>query len=432
MKISKIVHKNFSEVAKMPRFNMNTLVKKQRRILQPLMWLVGFPETIKRRVKINKVGMEKINNEAYLLLCNHNSFYDFKVATRAVFPRQATYIVAVDGFINREGIMREVGCFGKRKFINDLGLIKQVKRSVTTLNHICMIYPEARYSQVGTSAVLPESLGKLIKLLKVPVVSLICHGNHLAQPNWNLRTRKVKTTADMTLLYTAEDIKNASVSEINQKIKEAFVYDDYAWQKENNIKIKEKFRAEGLEHVLYKCPACLKEGTMETVGKLLSCNACLKMYAMGEDGSLSALHGETEFSHIPAWYEWQRSKVREEIINGTYYFEHEVEIDSLPNSKGFYRIGSGVFIHDKHGFTVRGKSQNGETFVFRKEVEENYSVHVEYNYFGKGDAISFSFPQDTYYMLSTKKSYLVTKVALATEELYKLNQEANALNKEAK
>ena len=33
-------------------------------------------------------------------------------------------------FINREDIMRKVGCFGKRKFIQDIAMFKQVKHSL--------------------------------------------------------------------------------------------------------------------------------------------------------------------------------------------------------------------------------------------------------------------------------------------------------------
>lgn len=420
MKISAIVNKSFSEVVKMPRFDMNKKVKKQRMFLTPLAWALSFGETSKRKVVIHKHNMKPLKNKPYLLLCNHNSFLDFKVATKAIFPRRATYIVAVDGFINREGLMRQVGCFGKRKFINDLGLVKQIKYSVNTLKHITMIYPEARYSHVGTGAILPDSLGKLIKLLKVPVASLICHGNHLAQPVWNLQPRKVHTEADLNYLFSVEEIERLSVDDINKRVKETFTYDDYAWQKAKGIKIKEAFRAEGLEKVLYKCPACKIEGKMIGVGYYLKCGHCLKEYEMREDGSLQSTAGETEFSHIPMWYEWQREEVRNELLAGTYTFSAEVAIESLPNSKGFYRIGYGTITHDKNGFKVEGKSNNGETFSFSKAPLDNYSVHVEYNYFGKGDGISFSYPQDTFYMFSHQRDYLVTKVHFAVEELYKI------------
>ncbi|MFA5659997.1 MAG: hypothetical protein WC968_01185 [Bacilli bacterium] len=424
MKISSIVDKSFSEVAKMPRFNVNKKVHKQRRILTPLAWALSFGETRKRKVVIRRHNMKPLKDKPFLLLCNHNSFYDFKVATMAIFPRRATYIVAVDGFINREGLMRQVGCFGKRKFINDLGLVKQIKYSVNTLRHITMIYPEARYSLVGTAAILPDSLGKLIKLLKVPVASLICRGNHLAQPVWNLKPRKVHTEADLSYLFSVEEIDKLSVDDINKRIKEAFTYDDYAWQKEKGVKITEPFRAEGLEKVLYKCPSCLAEGKMIGVGHYLKCGNCIKEYDMLPDGSLHATTGDTEFSHIPDWYEWQRAEVRKELEAGKYRLEAEVAIESLPNSKGFYRIGYGTITHNENGFKVEGKSHNGEEFTFVKAPLDNYSVHIEFNYFGKGDGISFSYPQDTFYMFSHSPNYLVTKVHFAVEELYKIKAAA--------
>ena len=87
--------------------------------------------------------------------------------TAAIFPYRANYVVALDGFISREWIMRLVGCIAKRKFVNDLELIRQTVKLLKQ-KQIVTYYPEARYSLIGTNAVLPESLGKMIQFLKVP------------------------------------------------------------------------------------------------------------------------------------------------------------------------------------------------------------------------------------------------------------------------
>ncbi len=418
--IKKSVVMSFSEAQALPRFDINKKVKRQTRFLTPVAWALALPETFKRKAKIKRIGMESLKKEPYLLLCNHNAFYDFKVATRAFFPRRATYIVAVDGFINREGIMRQVGCFGKRKYINDLGLVKQIKYSLDTLKHITVVYPEARYSLVGTTTSFPDSIAKLVKLTKSPVVTLITQGHHLSAPVWNLKPRKVHTEAVMTHLISKEEVATLSVEEINKRINEAFKYDDYAWQKENNVKIAEKFRAEGLEKVLYKCPACLAEGKMKGKGTILKCHACSKEYFMETDGSLKAVEGATEFSHIPDWHEWERSEVVKEIKSGTYHFEHEVSVESLPNSSGFFHLGKGILTHNKEGFTIKGKSHNGEEFTISKSANEQYSIHIEFNYFGRGDGISFSYPRDTYYFFSKDPAFLVTKAHFATEEIFKI------------
>ena len=59
----------------------------------------------------------------------------------------ANYVVAIDGFIKREWLLRSLGCICKRKFTNDTNLIKNLKR-VIDMGNVAVIYPEARYSLV--------------------------------------------------------------------------------------------------------------------------------------------------------------------------------------------------------------------------------------------------------------------------------------------
>ena len=71
------------------------------------------------------------------------------------------------------------------------------------------MYPEASYSFDGTATTLPESLGKLIKKLGVPVVTIITKGAFAHQPLYNnLQKRKVKISAEMECVLTAEQIEN--------------------------------------------------------------------------------------------------------------------------------------------------------------------------------------------------------------------------------
>ncbi len=157
--------------------------------------------------------------------------------------------------------MRTVGCICKRKFTNDAILVRQLNR-VVKKGDIAVLYPEARYSLCGTSAVLPESLGKLCQLLKVPVVSLIMHGHHVNSPYWNLRERGVKPTeAVMTQLFTAKELAEASVEEINARIREAFTYDDFAWQKEKGIRT----RSHGARKAFTKCSISARTARPNTV-----------------------------------------------------------------------------------------------------------------------------------------------------------------------
>lgn len=421
MKISDIVYKKISEVETMPRFDMLQKPKKAAWYLQALAWLLSFPETFAVRAKIQKINMKGLKGP-FILLVNHNSFLDFKVATRAVFPRSSNYVVAIDGFINREGLLRGVGGIGKRKFITETTVVRNIKYSLEQLKQICQIYPEARYSLIGTNSILPDSLGKLIKRLKYPVVTLINHGHHLRQPVWNLQKRKVRTKSVMTYLLSKDEIEQTSVESINQKINQAFIYDDYRYQHEENISITYKNRAKNLHKILYQCPHCLTEFKMQSEGSKLRCGHCQETYEMDANGQLSNINGKTLFSHIPDWFEWEREQVKKEILTHNYDVALTVDVDSLPNSTGFYRLGRGSLTHNENGFELSLESE-GEQLKVKKPVLENYGLHVEYDYFGKGDCISFSTLNDTYYIFPVEQSYAVTKFHFAVEELYKMKQQ---------
>ncbi|MBP0969459.1 MAG: hypothetical protein J5744_04865 [Oscillospiraceae bacterium] len=397
------------------RFDMT--VKPQRMHLRPLIWTLCAPDLIKHRNHLTRIGMEGIK-PPYLLLCNHNAFMDFKVSTRATFPHRVNYVVAIDGFLKREWLLRFIGCICKRKFTNDIVLIRQLKR-VVDAGDIAAVYPEARYSLCGTTAVLPDSLGQLAKFLKVPVVTLICHGHHVNSPFFNLPDHNVKgTEAVMKCLYTADQVNELSAEEIFKGIQEEFRYDDYAWQKEKGIRIRYKGRANGLHKVLYQCPHCGTEYRMSSSGTVLRCDACGKEWNVTELGELEAAEGETEFSHIPDWYEWERLNVRKEVNDGTYSFTCKARVDALPNADGYIDLGEAELTHDMNGFRLKG-SYKGEEYEQEWPVRALYSCHIEYEYLGKyGDCVDLNTLTDTFYIYPKDCMFSVTKMALATEELY--------------
>ena len=417
------------------RFDMARPPIRTRWYLRPITWLLSIFDVLAHKTQIHYEGTKDLK-PPFLLLSNHNAFMDFKVLTKAIYPRRANYVVAIDGFIGREWLLRNVGCICKRKFTSDVTLVRQLARVVEN-GDVAVVYPEARYSLCGTTAVLPEALGKLCKMLKVPVATFICHGHHVNSPFWNLHPRGIKPTeADFKLLYTPEQLKELSVDEINAGLVQAFQYDDFAWLRDKKLEMHYDKRAEGLEKVLYQCPDCGTEYEMSSEGNLLTCNHCGKQWEMAPDGQLHAVNGGTRFSHVPDWYEWERANVRAEVEAGTYSTgEIPVEVRSLPNSKKFIALGKGTMVHDMNGFRVSVKDLLGREHKMEIPVPSAYSVHVEYNYLGKwGDCVDLNTLTDTWYTypkvpgcvppggaledLDWTPRCAVTKMALATEELY--------------
>lgn len=378
--------------------------------------------------KIEKLNMDGLK-PPYFLFCNHMQFVDFCLGFKATNPYRTNNIATLDGYVGMDKIMENLGCICTRKFTTDVSLIRACKKVLHEYGDILCMYPEARYSPVGTTSVIPDVVGKLVKKFKVPVVVMIHHGNYLNAPFWDFRNyRKTPFHSVMKQVLTVEQIEKMTVEEINGILRDEFQYDDHKWQKDNNIKIKKATRAQGLHRMLYQCPHCKTESKMKSEGIHLWCEECGKKWEYTELGELRALDGETEFSHVPDWYEWQRENVRREILDGKYYFEDTVHIHSLPSVE-YIDLGEGTLIHDMNGFTVRGRYNNNDFEIFRA-AKGLYSVHVDYSFkkLGKVDVIDISVPNDSFYCIPTKEN-VITKMSLATEELYKiLNEKKVAQN----
>lgn len=391
---------------------------RQPLIITYLIWLLSKIMLIGKKYKLEKINMDGLK-PPYMLLSNHMYFIDFEIAAMGTFPHRVNNVVSIDGYYRRPWLMELIGAIGTRKFTKDLHLVRSINRVLKKGDILCM-YPEARYSPCGITSYMPESLGKLIKMNKVPVVAIVHHGNYLHSPFWNFRKkRKASMHTTMTQILTAEQINEMSVDEINEAVKTALEYDEYKYQKDNGILIKEPFRAEGLHKVLYQCPHCLTESKMASKGTEIFCTECGKRWNLNEDGTLSALEGETEFSHVPDWFRWERKQVEMQIENGSYSFEDEVEVYSLPRCWRFINLGKAKLTHDiKKGFVLEGEYRGSKYQIHRTPKETN-SLHIEYDYcyIKPFDCVDISTETDSFYCYP-KSENVVTKLAFATEILY--------------
>lgn len=394
---------------------------RQPRFFTWLIWVLSKIMLIGKKKKIEKINMEGLKGP-YLMFSNHMHFIDFELTAVALYPARMNNVVNIDGFYKRAWLLNWIGAIATRKFTTDLHLIKSMMKCLKR-NDSVGLYPEARYGASGTTSFLPTSLGKLVKKCKVPVVTVIHHGNHLYAPFWNFRDkRKVPLYTRITQLLTVEQIEKMTVEEINETIRKEFIYDDYQYQKDNNIIIKNKTRAEGLHRILYQCPHCHKEFSMNSKLDEIYCEECGKRWKLTETGYLVGNDGVTEFDHIPNWYKWQIENVKLQVENGTYNYIDEVDVFSLPRCKKFYKLGKAKISHsiDK-GFILDGHYRKADYKIIRSPLESD-SLHVEYDYYRirRDDCFVINIEDDCYFCYPKNKR-VVTKLAIATEEIYKYN-----------
>lgn len=419
MKI-KVTDKSYEQVLALPR-------EEHRKPLKPsiffrtLLKLLSAADLKATNFHCRSIGMERLGaDEPCLFLMNHSSFIDLKIASTILYPRPFNIVCTSDGFVGKAWLMRHLGCIPTQKFVSDLSLVRDMLYTVKELRSSILMYPEASYSFDGTATPLPESIGKCVKMLGVPLVMIRTYGAFARDPLYNgLQLRKVEVSADMEYLLSPQEIAGASPAEINALLAERFSFDNFRDQQERNIRITEPFRADGLNRVLYKCPHCGKEGAMTGKGITLRCGSCGKPYLLTETGFLQAQEGETEFPHIPEWYRWERSCVRQELLDGSYRLDIPVRICMLVDSKSIYRVGEGRLIHTREGFHLSGCEGK---LAYRQKPSSSYSLYSDYFWYELGDMICIGNSKVLYYCFPTGQQDVVAKTRLAAEELYKLTK----------
>ena len=383
-----------------------------------LMWLIHILVRIMligRKPKWTYVDGKKPKGPA-LILCNHAAFSDFFMLFTSFPTYNINYVMAIDAFYDFSPfLVKLIGGIAKRKFSTDLSLMKNLKYAIEKLNDSVVIYPEARYSIDGTTSYLPDALGKLAKFLKVPVYTLNLSGSYVGDPQWNKYKANLPLEAVIKETVALEELNTLSVEEINNRIKGDLSYDDWAWLKEKGNILKCKTRAKNLNAILYQCPHCKAEHQMVGEGTTLTCTACGKQWEMGENGQMTALNGETEFSHIPDWFNWQKENVRSEVLSGTYNFDLEVDVFTLPDAKAYIPQGKGRLVQNSEGTTLY-VNLYGEDKVINYKGTQLESIHVEYNYKGDGDFLDFSTADDSVWVRPYAKD-VITKISIATEEI---------------
>ena len=417
---------SYEEVLKLPRLQ-------HKNPLKPQLWLATIVHIVcastLRKIKFSYTTerMELVGDQPCLILMNHSSFTDMKLAYGIFYPKKLGIVTSVDAMTGILGkLMRLLGCTPTHKYITDLTLFKDMEYMLKTNKSSVLLYPAGGFSLDGCATALPRKMGVLLKRLGVPVVTVITEGAFHRDPLYNmLQIRDVKVGAHVKCIATAEEVKAKSVDELDALIAEAFSFDNFAWQRDNKVSIDEPFRADGLHRILYKCPHCGAENQMEGKGIHLTCHACNTQWTMDEYGQLSAKDADPVYPHIPDWYRWQRDCVRKELEEGTYLLDTDVDIAVQVNLDGVCMIGEGHLTHDLNGFRLTGG--DGKLDYSQSPVH-SHTLYSDYYWYEIGDVIGIGDNEFSYFCFP-KKNVSVTKARLATEELYKMKKQRNRVNK---
>lgn len=403
------------------KLDMHKKPIKTRPYLVPLLWIAVPFSLIGIKHKIVKTNFKTIKGGC-LIISNHMCFEDFKLLQKIIAPRRSLYISSIDEFVGKEWIMRRLGCLPKKVHYRDMALTRTIIRMLKKGN-IVSIYPEATYSFAGVTNQIDQGLGKLAKMANVPVIVINQSGNYLYSPRWNTlpKNKEVPLLAMATEVVSKEEVAKLSDVEIQERINKSFEYDDYKYQRDNNIKIKSKTKAHNIHRILYRCPHCLNEKTIKGEGNTIICTSCNAKYEIDELSILKNVNGETIFDSISDWYKWQRVSVNESINSGSYDITFPVKISRFLNPKlGFdHNFAKGEARQTKNGIVITGfTTKDNEPFSFEYNEKANSTIHLTFDVKGcKESAFEVHDANESYLVYPLDETPIV-KIRFAVEEAH--------------
>ena len=118
---------SYEEVLKLPRLKHRNPLKPSR-LLATIVRIACIPTLHKTRFSYTTERMDLVGDQPCLILMNHSSFTDMKLAFGIFYPRRMGIVTSVDamsGFLGK--LMRFLGCTPTHKYVADLSLIQDMQ-----------------------------------------------------------------------------------------------------------------------------------------------------------------------------------------------------------------------------------------------------------------------------------------------------------------
>ena len=317
--------------------------------------------TKKYNISYDKAIVKDIKGPA-IVVATHTSDVDHILSAITLYPIRPTYVVS-EHFIHNPstaGLIKLMHVITKKMFTPDVSTIINILRAKKE-NAVIVIFAEGRLSCYGHTLQIADGTAELIKKLGVNLYAWKAEGAYLTFPKWRDKgdDRIGKINASVKLLLTADEVAEKSVEEIKDVTAKAILHDDELAMQ--GVEYKCRDIARGADKILFKCPECLKEGTITSGDGHIKCTC-------GLDATLDnyyRLHN-APFGRLNEWFEWQQNSIdtESEILSS------KVRLGGC-KADGFMDpfAGDGVAYLDKNVFKLSG-TIHGEKIEFSVKPEQ--------------------------------------------------------------
>ena len=294
----------------------------------------------------------------YLVIAGHSSWLDYMITTVGMYPVRMNYVGAYNFFRDKflKPIFTLMGVIPRYQFTNDISSVKKMKYCIDH-KRVVALFPHGCLSNEGRPGGFAGiGIAKLIRYLKVPVIALKTDGGYLTRPRWSRKPRFGRLETKAVSILIAEEIQTLTDKEIYDRVIRALDFDDYKWQRERMIPFRCKASAEGVDHVLYKCPKCQSEFTLRSERNRMYCQTCgnsvrMNRYLLFEPECRNTVF----FDGIDRWYDYQKAILDKEIQNPSFELIAKTELKyAEPGKYGYQHLGYGEIRLTKDAIVYKG------------------------------------------------------------------------------
>ena len=318
-------------------------------------------------LKIDRSGIKGLQ-PPFIVLGNHTSSLDPALVQIAIARYPCCFLTTNSYFRHPiiGKLLRLLGSIPKIQFSPD---IRSTRGALAALarGEIVGIFPEGRRSIDGSCYSLPDSIGRFIKLAKVPVVSVKTNGGYLLWPRWSAfwRSGVVETVA--TQVLTTTEICRMDTKQIYSLVCQSLTYNEYDWNRNAKALYYHRKAAEQLQLILHQCPRCLGEGKMRSKDNRLYCSVCGNTAFLDDYGFLQPLNDECIVFNDPVqWTAWQNKNMLALISISSFELQATVkELRVADKFYGAYRsCGCGEINLKRQGLYFHGEVDGQITDLF--------------------------------------------------------------------
>ena len=325
------------------------------RITQIAAWFFA-TFVFKRKILRNEI---KGKHGPFVVIANHQAAWDF-VNLIGATRRPMSFVIS-NSFFNTlpiRGFLEKMGVIPKQQFQTTVSDLKRMK-SVTDHGEIIVVYPAGLMCEDGLSTPIPAATYKFLKWMGADVYVARTTGTYFVMPKWSSGFRPGRTYLDIYQLFTRDELQQLDLAEVKRRTDEALLFDAYREQENHPVKYAMGNDLQGLENVLYQCPHCGKEFTIETVAAdRLCCSACGYEQQSDEYGFLHKASAKgNEIRYVSDWSRLIYTRLKEKILSGDFdsltakTAIHMIDYDK----KKFFEVGQGILQLDSQSFRIDGR-----------------------------------------------------------------------------